>query len=300
MPITEKDLINGFLSKTLNIDAAGVASLYNEDGSLKDNALQTILEKDADRVKSIKPDTTDIFNDAHKKAKAEVMKNLEKEFAEKTSFKSDKKGIELFLAYAEEQRKKAGDTITEDEIKKHPTYISAVDKLTQEKEEAVAAKEKEFNDFKQEQSKRETFSSVSSKALEVFNSLKPMLSKDAAKAKNQMEDFVAKLKSYDYEIQGDKVVVLKDGKVVEDAHGHRISFENIVKETAHKYYDFYEIEQRQSSGNGKQEQNGQAAKKIEVPTNEKEYAAVISDPTIDVKERRAISEAYKAKQNINV
>lgn len=298
--MTEKELLAGFLSKTLNMDAAGVASLYNEDGSLKPNALTMLEEKDIERVKKLKPDETAIFNDAHKKAKAEILKGLEKEFSDKTSFKSDKKGIELFLAYAEDQRKKAGDQLTEDEIKKHPLFISTVDKLNEEKTKAIEAKETEFNTFKKELSKKETFSSVSQKALEAFHALKPILSKDPIKAKAQEELFIKQLQGHDYEIQGDKIIVLKEGKVLEDPHGNRIPFEKIIRQTAETYYDFHVTDPKSSPGNGKAEPSGQQQKfQVVVPKNEQEYAKAIIDKTKTVEERKAIQEAYKATQTTN-
>jgi hypothetical protein len=39
-----------FLSKTLSLDENGVTSLFNEDGSPKDDSLQKFLELDAARV----------------------------------------------------------------------------------------------------------------------------------------------------------------------------------------------------------------------------------------------------------
>lgn len=298
--MTEKEILSAFLSKTLNLDESGVASLYNEDGTeLKADALETLLKHDVERVGKLKPDTKKFFDDGYKKAQSEALTKIEKEFQEKTGFKSEKKGVELFIEYA--AQKHEGGEITEDAIKKHPLYINTVEKLSSEKEAAVLAVQGEFDNFKSELKNKETFSSVASKAIDVFNSLKPVLSTDATKAKRQMEDFVTKLKEFDYEIQGDKIIVLKDGKIHEDSHGNRIPFEKIIKEKADMYYDFHATDPKSSPGNGKPEGDG-AAKKFEVvvPKTEQDYAAAIADSSKPLEERLAIKEAWtKTTQGTN-
>ncbi len=300
MPTTEKELLSAFLSKTLNMDESGVASLYNEDGTeLKSDALETLLKSDVERVGKLKPDTKKFFDDGYKKAQSETATKIEKEFQEKTGFKSDKKGVELFIEYA--AQKHDGGDISEDAIKKHPLYISTVDKLSNEKETAVSAVQGEFDKFKSELSHKETFATVASKAMDLFNGLKPILSSDTSKAKNQLEDFVSKLKGYEYEIQGDKIIVLKDGKVLEDGHGNRRPFDQIVKETANRYYDFHAADARRAPGNGKDDKGNEKIKfDIVVPKTEQEYAAAIADSTKSLEERGAIKEAYqKSTQGTN-
>jgi len=289
----EKELLAGFLSKTLNLDAAGVASLYKEDGSeLKPDALDTLLSLDVERVKSLKPDTKKIFDDGYKKAQSESLTKLEKEFKEKTSFQSDKIGIDLFLEYAATQAKDG--KITEDLIKKHPLFISTVDALKKEKEDAVLAESKKLNDFQLGLKKKETFGEVATKALELFHADKPILPKDPSVAQNQRTLLLEKLESYEYEKQGDKFIVLKDGKVLEDDHGNRISFEALVKQTSKKYYEF-QVADHKSSPNNKQEGD----KKVftfEVPKNDDQYAALVAK-TSSLEERVAIKEAYaKSKE----
>jgi hypothetical protein len=298
--MTEKEILSAFLSKTLNLDETGVASLYNEDGSeLKSDALETLLKLDVDRVGKLKPDTKKFFDDGYKKAEGEIRTKVEKEFTERTGFKSDKKGVELFIEYA--AQKQGGGEITEDVVKKHPVFINAIEKLSSEKDAAVQAEQEKFNKFQSELKNKETFSSVASKAMDLFNGLKPILSSDAAKAKHQMEDFVSKLKGYEYDIQGDKVIVLKDGKVLEDEHGNRIPFEKIVKETANKYYDFHVTDPKSAPGNGKAGEEGGEKKKVEivVPKSEQEYAAAIADSTKSLEERGAIKEAWSKNNSGN-
>lgn len=293
----EKELLSAFLSKTLNMDEAAVASLYAEDGKLKDDALTTLESLDVERVKKLKPDSTDAFNNGHKKGKSEALSQLETEFLKKTSFKSDKKGIDLFLDYATQAVKEADKGVNDDAIKKHPLFISEVERLQSEKEAAIVAESAKLTKFQGEIKAKEAFSAVSNKAMELFNSYKPVLSKDPVKAKNQMEDFVGKLKGFEYDIQADKIIVLKDGKVVEDSHGNRVPFEKLVKQEAERYYDFHVADPRQAPAN----KNGQAPPKtfdFEVPKNPEQYAKMIGDSSRPVDERMAIKEAYEKSQTV--
>lgn len=295
---SEKELLSAFLSATLNMDEAGVASLYKDGGTeLLPEALDILKAKDVERVKKLKPNTQEFIDNGYKKAQSEIMSKLEKEFKEKTGFSSEKKGIDLFVEYAES--KIQSTDVTEDAVKRHPIFISSIEKLTKEKEEAVTAKQKEFEDFQNGIKKRETFSSVANKATEIFNALKPVLSQDPGRAKNQMELFVDKLKDFDYEIQDERIVVLnKDGSVFEDSHGNRIQFEKLIKDTASKYYDFHVAEKRTTPNNGAEVGKTAAnTLNIQVPKNEAEYAAIIADSSIPLKDREAVKEAYASKQN---
>ena len=294
-----KELLSGFLSKTLNIDTDGVASLFNEDGTIKDDAEQRLIELDAARVKELKSGTKkESFDDGYKKAQSEVMKKLEEDFKTKTGHKSEKKGIDLFLEYATTASTK-DDKITEETIKKHPMYLTLQEEKERAVQEAIAQGEQKLNQFKTELSKKETFGSVANKALEIFNNLKPILSSDPNKRKAQEELFVERLQGFDYEIQdGNRIVILKDGKVLEDAHGKRVDFERLVKETATKYYDFQAADPKQNAGNGKND-NGSGINVI-VPKNDDEYAAALLDAKKSVEEKNLIKEAYaksKGQQN---
>lgn len=295
MPITEKELLTGVLRETLNLDDAGVASLYNEDGTIKDDAQTTILQLDADRVKNLKTGSTKTsFDDGYKKAQSEIATKFENDFKTKTGFKSEKKGIELVLEYAKTQTS-AGE-ITDDLIKKHPIYLTMQEQKDAEIQTALADGEKKLSGFQTELSKKETFSKVASKALELFHSLKPVLSKDAAKIKASEQIILNDLSKYDWEIQGDRFVPLKDGKILETANGNPIAFDKLVKDSTNFYFDVHAIDPKQSAGNQKSDANKQVFN-FEVPKTDAEYTKMVSDSSKSIEERQAIKEAYmKSKQ----
>jgi hypothetical protein len=292
-----KDFLTGVLSETLNIDETGVASLFEEDGKLKSDAKQTILKWNADNLSTIKKGIVkESFDDGYKKATSEVMTKFESDLKTKTGFKSDKKGVELVLDYAG-SLKPAGTEITDDVIKKHPLYLS----LQEEKEAAITSVktegEKALNDFKSEISKKETFSKVSQKALELFHQEKPILSADPIKAKRQEELFLQQFKGYDYEMQGDRIVVTKDGKVVENAQGHAVKFESLVKETAGTYFEFHAASTKASPGNNNGNSNGNTGSfTFDAPKTQEEYVKMLSDPKLTLEQRNAVDKAWTESQ----
>lgn len=293
--MTEKELVTGLLSAAYQMDETGVASLYNEDGSLKDDALDNLKRVDAERIQKLKPDTKKFFDDGYKKATSESLTKYEQSIQEAFKIKSDKKGIELISEIISAQAKANGTELNEDAIKKHPHFISTVDRLSKEKEEAIKTEAEKLTQFKTEIEKEKTFNSVAEKAMGIFTGLKPILSQDAGKSKNQLADFVHKLKSfeYQYDSENDLIVVLKDGKVLEDKHGHRIPFEKVVKETAEKYYDFHVTDPKNSPGNGKEKNSNQKGLILEAPKNSAEFTKTLGDSSIPAKDRLEYKTKYE-------
>lgn len=296
-----KDFLSGVLSKTLNIDSVEVASLFNEDGTIKETAEQTILDWDAARVKELKSTSTKTaFDDGYKKANSEVLAKFETDFKTKTGFKSDKKGMDLILDYANSVQTKDG-VVTDDLIKKSPLYLSLQEEKENAVKEAITQGEEKLNQFQTELKKKETFNSVAAKALEIFHAAKPVLSSDPIKAKKQEELFLRELKAFDYEIQeGERIVILKDGKVFENKNGHALKFDDLVKSTANDYFDFHAADRKANAGNGGN-QGGKAGKTFtfDIPKNAEEYAKAISDQSKSLEERQAIDKAYQASQPTN-
>lgn len=286
-----KDVLNGVLSKTLNIDETGVASLYNEDGTIKDDAVSLIENWDKERIKRIKSESSkNFFDDGYKKAQSEVLGKFESDLKEKFGIKSEKKGTELILDYVQ-SLKESG---VNDDVVKHPLYLTLQERMEQEITKVKSEGEQRLTEFQKEMSRKETMKTVAEKALELFHGLKPVLSSDAIKAKKQEELLIDKLTGFEYELQDGRIVVLKDGKVLEDAHGNRVAFDKIVKELTTTYFDLHVTDPKGSPGN----KTGQTKTfNFEVPKNDAEYARVMSDKTIALEERLAIKEAYSKSKN---
>lgn len=298
--MTEKDLLTGLLSTAYQMDETGVASLYNEDGTLKDDSLETLKAADVQRVQKLKPDTKKFFDDGYKKAQSESLSKFEKELTDKFAIRSDKKGIELINEIVEAKSKTTGEGLTEENIKKSPYVVSLLDKHQQEIANAIKQGEDKFTGFQKELSKKETLSKVLDKAQEVFNGFKPVLSQDAAKAKAQSELFLNGIaRDYEFEIQGDRVVIMKDGKLFEDAHGNPYKLDKLIKEQSDKMFDYHIADPKSSPGNGKPAENKNTqGSPIAVPKNDIEYAKIIHDSTIPVEKRMEVRKAYEESKQI--
>ncbi len=294
--MTEKELLNGFLSKTLNLDETGVAALYNAEGTeLKTDALELLLGHDVKRVDALKKSSE---KDGRSKAKAEVLSTFEKETQERFGIKSDKKGIELIDQIISEKSKPIGGVSSEDEIKKLPYVVALIDKHQKEVETIRTEEAGKLTQFQKELSKKETLSKVLEKGNEVFVGLKPILPQDAAKAKNASDLFLSNLaKEFEFEIQGDQIIITKDGKLLEDKHGNRVKFEALIKDASDKVFDYHVAEPRSSTGNGKPDpKKTNTTNPIAVPKTEAEYVKIAHDQSIPIADRIAIKQAYEASK----
>ena len=109
-------------------------------------------------------------------------------------------------------------------------------KQLEDKEKELETKTKEYT---ANVAKIETFTTVKNLADGIFASLKPVLPKDANIAQNWKNQFYKDLQGYDYEKLDDgSFVASKDGKRLEDGHGHVKDFNDIVKSVAGNYFEF--------------------------------------------------------------
>jgi hypothetical protein len=268
MPEKEKELLLALVSKTLNMDEKdAAASLYNEDGTLKEvsNALNDLLAKDAERISVIKADvkkqSEKAFDNGYSKAKAEVMPEFEKSIKEKFSIKSDKKGLELIEDLTASLTKTgANPVITDDLIKVSPVYLNAEKQWMEKEKSIVETYEKQINEIKGQFELNQTLSTVTSVAQKIlFESVKPELPKSDIAKQTQLTKFFDDFKTYKYQINKDSkgqdiiTVLDNEGKRVENQQGHPVPFELLVKEKAELHFDIPKQDARSSAqGTGKE------------------------------------------------
>lgn len=305
-----KKIITGLLSKAHKLDDGKVAELLKdgEDGITEDAIITALLEIDSARVAKLKnsADTTGKFQEGYAKAKKEEREAFEKEIRERFKIESDAKGVDLIdeiVTVSTEGVKGKKGEVTEDDVKKHPVYqnlegrykkdIKAKDEEWQSKLTEVETKYKAEN----------TFGTVKNKALAVLDGLKPVLPGTPEVAANQKQWFITALKDYEYDLQDDRVVVMKDGKVVEDGHGNSIGFDELVKTSAAKFFEFQQNNGGANAGNnndgGQGGSGGGAAYPtgVKKPTNMDELSAVLNDTNIKLADRQKIAEVYEAENS---
>lgn len=244
-----KELLLGFLTKAYNRTEDEIAPLLYDGDELKENALQSLIDLDAQKVKRLKEDNTKMFDNGYKKAQKEVLTDYEKKLKTTFAIEEELIGDDLINKIKETsstQGKVKVKELTDDDIKKHPTFLDSERKWKKDKEEAVLAKENEFITFKNQIARSEKINKVRSRANDIFGVMKPILPADVTKAERQKALFLNQFDEYDYEITNEKeIFMIKDGKRLENTNGYPILFDDFVKE---RISDVYELQKQDAKG----------------------------------------------------
>lgn len=238
----EKEILNGFLGKTLKLSPEVLASLYNEAGEL--TSIEPALEADAERITAHKTENKNQYNRGIK----ETATKFEKQIKEQFGIDSDKIGLELVSEVvaieASKVTKSKGDIDD-----KHPKIIeiqTKYDKLLKDKdkewEERLKKEQETFN-------KQKSLEKVKELAWMQLESKNPILPEDVKKAATWKNTFLREIEQGNYQINEDGTVVVldKEGKPATDIHGHMISFNDYVVEQGDKFFEFPAASQQRSS-----------------------------------------------------
>ena len=281
MTEAEQKKLNGFLSKTLKMDDEELASLYNEAGEL--TSLTAAEKADTSRVSKLKEE-----NDSqYKRGQKEVATKLETKLKEKYGVSSDETGVDLvdlILTTELEKVKGKGD----EDITAHPEYL----KLKSESDRMLKAKDKEWQkkieELESKHTRESMFAKVKDRAFAELDNLRPILPEDAKKAQKWKEKYIEDFRAYDFTEQDGMIVVLKDGKPLQDSHGYNKSFADLVKETAAEIFDFQTAESRTSAANQQTQSNFAA------PRNEDEFIQKMREAKTP-EEQAKVMESYQSK-----
>ena len=281
MTEAEQKKLNGFLSKTLKMDDEELASLYNEAGEL--TSLTAAEQADTARVTKLKEDQASQY----KRGQKEVASKMEAQLKDKFGVDSDLTGVELvdFILTTElEKVKGKGD----EDITAHPEYL----KLKSESDRMLKAKDKEWQkkieDLELKHARESMFSKVKERAFAELDNLRPILPEDAKKAQKWKEKYIEDFRAYDFTEQDGMIVVLKDGKPLQDSHGYNKSFADLVKETAAEIFDFQTAVSRSSAANQQTQSNFAA------PRNEDEFIQKMREAKTP-EEQAKVMESYQSK-----
>ena len=296
-----EDILTAFIAKTLNIAQEQVAELVKTDDnkSIKDNALQLLLDKDVDRITSLKLKSSDdgkTFDNGYKKAQSEVLSNFEDDIKKKYEITTEAKGSDLIQEIINGKIKNVDKKeVTDDDIKRSTTYLNALKSVEQKKlDEINSIKEshrKELNVFV----RKEKLSDVFKSADDILNKSLIDFSKDPTISMNQRNVVHKLLAEKDYDVKEDKTILPlnSEGKLLEDDHGHPIPFENIVLESA-SFLPVRKSEDRDSGGGtGDDTQPNQTGFSWngQKPKSDDEFVNLISEAKT-LEEKKAITESY--------
>ncbi|HCC71256.1 MAG TPA: hypothetical protein DEQ09_08920 [Bacteroidales bacterium] len=293
----EKTILIGVLTKTLNKSEQEVTELlYQGEGEnieLRKTIMDDILALDSKRVANIKKNTPvdkERLDNEYKRGQKETLDKFEKSVREKYSSESEKKGVELIDEIISSKQK--ASKLTDDEVKKHPLYVDLEkDRVTKDEHERVI---KEYDDYKKKIERENKFVSIKERARLKLQEMKPIISDNALVAKTREEDFLRKFEIYDYQVDGDNILVLKsDGTRLEDGHGNPLPFNNLIENIAANNYDF-PLQDKKGGTGGNVDGDGKPLH-ITIPKTPEEYSQAIANAQ-NLDEKIAIKKAYHAQE----
>lgn len=309
--MNEKELLIAFAGKALNLPESEAKALMFEDKDgaevLKSDALNAILEKDRIRIQKKDDDAKTKADNFYKKGQAETMSKFEKQIREHFSVESDKQGVELIEEVLSTKSTAKPGEIDEQAVKKHPVYLSAIDKLKKEKE-AVENEWKGKYEGRENELKRKAINeTIRKEALKYIESLNPVLPSDPKKAdyqKNKLVDEILSEFEFEFKDGSDKPLILKregdKSKVYEDGHGHPVTFEALIKGKSENFWDFKHGQGRKGTGNNNDDGGSDTGGKYTgpAPKNESEYVDFISKAKSE-EEKIEITDMWRAERMKN-
>lgn len=257
MAKTAEEVLNGLLGTSLKVPAEQLSALKEADGSWKDDAPEALLRFDAERVTALNSAHEQKLSEQAGRLKREVLEEFESKVRDEFDLKDAKaKGIDL-VKHVVQARTKALETIPEERIKSSPLYIALeeqVRKVPTELEAKLAEQKKALeSEFTTKVLTREAIA----KAKNIFRGMRPILPKNAEVAAAQetlLDNFIAghKLQFVQNE-RGELIDIIPmkaDGSGrLEDAHGHPVKYEDLIKQGAARYFEFEQGEPRNGSPN---------------------------------------------------
>ncbi|WP_187260743.1 hypothetical protein [Pontibacter beigongshangensis] len=277
-----------FVSKALNMNEDEIKEILEDESN---GGLEALTKKYSDHVKSVK-DT------GYKAGERKVNTAWENKIKADFNIQSETKGIELIDEVQEVIESKATEQkpakdITVEAIKKHPEFIK-METAAQEAERRAEEKYQKILAEKEEAyAQKELFNEVKSIGLQQFESLKPILSSDPNRAAAQKQILIRELENYKFQKEGNEFIVLKpDGDRLENETGHRVKFEDVVKNITTQYFDLQTAEPRASTGRKPDEQT--TTPSIAVPKNREEYIKYL-DSDAPASEKEQVKQLYYAQ-----
>lgn len=297
-----KKILAGYLSSTLKMDDGKIAELLDGENITEESAISTLLGLNKELIAKVQEDAKKddmSFQDRYAKTKKEVLDAFEQNLKDTYGISSNLTGTNLIaeIVKTSVDATGKGKEMTEDEIKKHPAYIAMVSdykKQLTDKENEHTAKITEIETTQ----KRETSQGkAKEKALAYLEGLKVVKPANANVAAKTQENFLRELAGYDFEFQdgSDEPIVTLNGKTVDDGHGHPKSFKEVVEGITGFYYDFQGNNGGQNAGNRNNPDNG--GKSLPRFKSQKEADDYMLDDSIELNDRIAAIDAYKAESN---
>lgn len=285
--MTPDELLLSFLTKVYNKTEDEVKGIiFNDKNEVNENAFETLSGLDTIRVKRLKSESTEKFNNGYSKGKEETASEFEKLLKETFSINDELPFAELLPKVKELSTTKS--KMSADDVKKHPEYLaletSRVPKAEHEKLQT------EFETFKKGIERRVKIDKVKEKAILNLDTFNPDYPDVPQIKQNLVNVYLNSFDNFDdFEFAENSIIAIKDGKRVEDAHGNPVTFDKLCKETASGYFKFKVTDARSGAGNSNGGSNGLA-----ITLDRKELQTEYSKLTDDTA-KKAFLEKYKGQ-----
>lgn len=298
------EILNDLLQKVYNLPETEVASLYKLDEEGKptneyaENALEIILQKDAERVAALKGkpiDTTELYNKAVKETEGKIHSKWEESLrADYPTVDPERKlrGDELRRAVKEFrfQQQEIPD------VKNHPEFLSLEKKALQMVEEKENEWKQRFEEQEQTFVQRQQWEGITKDIRSYFFGSGFVLPEDKVKQEAHFEDFVPKFQGFKFQRNADGTILVMnpDGSRVENQHGHPIFLHDLVLLKGKERYDVQKQPPVGSAGND----NGGKPTVSYSFKDEKDYMIQYNAvPASDYEKREAMYKSWEAQQN---
>lgn len=290
MTSEERKIFEGFLSKTLNIDAEGMAALFNEAGELTN--VEPLFDANAKKVALSK----EISENQYKRGIKESREKLEKELKTVYGVDSDKQGSELVaeILTKETESIKAATSLKPEDIDKHPRFIE----MRREFEKQMSTKEAEWSQKMEQEiggiKYQYTVAKATGKAKELLAANKFVLPDNEKREKwlKVFESEIQKAYKYAENQNGDFDVLDESGNPMNDKHGNLLKFSDVVTGIAKQYFDVQSGEARSNAGNNGNA-NGQGANYNF--KDKEDYRTAMNSATGDLVKQAEISKAWEGQ-----
>lgn len=314
---TTKDVLKIFravLATAYKMQDGDIDEVLNSSDVTEEDAIKLFLQKDKDRVAELsKPREGQTRQDGYKQAQKEILSNFENELLTKFGFdnKDELKGLDLVEALINSAKGTAGKgkEITDDDVKKHPLYQSLQKASKDELKKVTDEWSGKLTELETSINRKNTLSKVQEIAWNKVTAMNPVLPKNPAIAETLKKTFLNLFSDLDYDIEGDKITGMKkDGKLLEDGHGHPEDFEKFLKTSVSNYFEFSANNGGSNAGNGQQDkdkqQNGGAGPaKGEYPTGitrpktlEEVNTIMRGNNSLTQEQKNTVWETFKAEQ----
>ena len=255
------DFLNEVVQTLFNLPESEVAELLykkSDDGEFttefREDVKDSLFRLDAARIAKVSNpvDTTELWNKASQETKAKEWTKIEKKIRlEFPTVDPENKlrGEDLLNALKAEQAKQS--QYDPEKVKTTAEYRELEERARQQLEEKEQEVAKRISEIETNFQRQQQWGEVSKMIRSEFMALGPILPTDTSKAARQVDDFVnSKFAEYEYQPTDDgRVLVLKNGQRVNNAHGHATYLNDLVKQIGNQYYDFVKQPPAGNAGN---------------------------------------------------